>query len=142
MVRPIYETEADRKRESSAIEAFAKRYEGLTIEAMPRHHRADYKASKGDMVVAYIEVKTRTCSSKQYFTYHISKSKLDSLVRLAEGTNAIPVLLVQWTDRSGWIGVKNYLESATFKKGGRWDRGDALDVETMAEAPINLFKFL
>ena len=142
MTRPRYETEADRQRESSVGERFAAALNGVTVEKLPHGHRADFLARDTKGNEAYVEVKTRRCTSRQYDTYHISYDKLKALVSLAEKDGRDALLLVQWKDTMGYVNIKKYLAHATFKKGGRWDRGDKFDVEEMAEAPISLFTFL
>jgi hypothetical protein len=94
-------------------------------------------------LIGYIEIKTRTCNSNTYGTYHISKDKLLALKSLGDRENTKVALVVRWKDRIGYITVKTFLDNASFKMGGRWDRGDKFDVEEMAEVDIRrYFKFL
>lgn len=140
--RPRYETAADRTREAGAMQRFVSAFQNVTAEKLSQGHRADFLAVDGNNRKAYVEVKTRTCTSGQYETYHVSHDKLKSLLALAEKDGYDAVLLVQWKDKTGYIPVKRYLANATFKQGGRWDRKDKFDVEEMAEVPISLFKFI
>lgn len=142
MTRPRYETAADRKRESGVGKKFADAFVDMTVVKLEHGHRADFLATDRNGKKAYIEVKTRTCTSDHYPTYHVSSDKLRSLLRLAEKDGHDALLLVQWRDRLGYIPVKTFLSNATFKTGGRWDRGDEYDVEEMAEIPIRYFKFI
>jgi hypothetical protein len=142
MTRPRYETAADRARELTVAEAFAKA-KSLDIRKMPHGHRADFELRREGNLIGYIEIKTRTCNSNTYGTYHISKDKLLALKSLGDRENTKVALVVRWKDRIGYITVKTVLDNASFKMGGRWDRGDKFDVEEMAEVDIRrYFKFL
>jgi hypothetical protein len=142
MARPRYETKADRKREAKAITVLENRL-GLRAEKMPQGHRADFSMhDTDDRIVGYVEVKTRTCNHNTYETYHVSKDKLLALQNFADREGKRAGLLVQWKDRTGFISVGRFLNNATFKKGGRWDRGDKFDVELMADIDINHFTFI
>lgn len=140
--RPRYETEADRQREATVGQRFAAAFNDLTMEKLPHGHDADFLATDKNGKTALVEVKTRTCTSTTYPTYHVSKDKLSRLLRNAEKGGHDALLLVQWRDRLGYISVKTYLANATFKEGGRWDRGDKHDVEVMADIAIRHFKFI
>lgn len=143
MARPRYETAADRTRESKAAALFASHYKDLKVTKMEHGAFADFEIRKGVKLVGYMEVKTRRCPSTQYRTYHVSKMKLLTLQKTARKHGVRPVLLVQWSDKAGWIDVDTYLANATFTTGGRWDRNDPHDVEEMAEVNIkDYFRFL
>lgn len=142
MPRPQYETEADRVREAKAVKKFTDRYLDTTAEKLEYGASADYRVINEGRPVAYIEVKTRTCTSYQYKTYHISKAKLIALTRLGERDGLRPLLLVQWKDKTGVISVKKFLDNATYTRGGRYDRNDSFDIEEMAEVDISLFTIL
>lgn len=142
MARPQYETAADREREARVIERITNRVTGSTATKLEYGACADYRLDVAGTPVAYVEVKTRTCSSKTYDTYHISHSKLKSLLSLARKDGVKPLLLVQWTNGAGIIGVDTYLREATLKSGGRRDRNDPYDIEEMAEVSISKFTML
>lgn len=142
MPRPRYETESDRRRESKVAERFASNFNDVTVEKMPHGDRADFLVMRNGKKSAYMEIKTRTCTSRQYATYHVSKDKLTSLAKQAQKDSIAALLLVQWRDRLGYISVKKFLDNASYRQGGRWDRNDPFDVEEMAEVDINLFTFL
>lgn len=140
MTRVRYETAADRERELAAGERFAAAA-NATIVKLPDGACADFEVWRKGKHVGTIEIKTRTCASTDHTTYHVSKAKLKALKALA--TNSVMVaLVVQWTDRCGYIGVSKFLANATYSQGGRTDRGDSFDVETMAAVPVDLFTFL
>lgn len=142
MTRPRYETPEDRSRELVAATTLANHFTNTSIKKLPKNDRADFLLMADGVDVGYIEVKTRTCASTTYPTYHVSKDKLLALEAKAEKDGLRAMLLVSWVDRIGFIGVTRLLAEATFKQGGRWDRNDPADVEEMADIPINKFKFL
>lgn len=142
MARRQYETEADRVREAGVIGRVTDKITGSTAEKLQYGSRADYRISVNGVPSAYVEIKTRTCTSKTYQTYHVSHDKLKALMAMAERDGLKPLLLVQWTDKVGVISVGKYLEHATFKRGGRTDRGDHFDIEQMAEVAISRFTFI
>jgi len=142
MTRPQYETAADRTREGKVAAAFATAFKDVVVSKLPYGDRADFLLTQRGIDAAYIEIKTRTCTSKTYATYHVSKDKLEALRDKAAADSLAPVLVVQWKDRIGFINVNEYLAAATFKQGGRWDRNDPYDVEEMAEVAIDKFQFL
>lgn len=138
--RPRYETKADKEREALVAEKFARHFEDMSVEKLADQGRADYVAYQDGEPVGYIEIKVRTCQHNQYSTYFISKKKLLALQKLAGDKKS--AVVVQWTDRAGFIPVNLFLENATFRSGGRKDRNDPLDIEEMAEVDISLFRFL
>lgn len=142
MGRPLYETEADRVREAGAITVLEKAL-GMTAEKRGAHTVADFSLHDTDgRMVGVVEVKTRTCESNTYSTYHISKKKLLGLQDLADREGIKAGLLVQWKDRTGFISIGRFLNNASFKVGGRYDRGDKADVEVMADVDIKHFTML
>lgn len=141
MGRPLYETEADREREAKAITVLEKAT-GLSAVKRPDHTVADFSLVDDGYVVGYVEVKTRTCKSNTYSTYHISKKKLTGLMDLASRDGVKVGLLVQWKDRSGFISIGKFLNNASYKVGGRYDRGDKADIEVMADVDIKHFTML
>lgn len=140
MSRMRYETSADLDRELAAGEKFAAA-QGSTVVKLPDDYPADFEVWRKGKHVGTIEIKTRTCSSTDHSTYHVSKSKLQALKAMAT-SNVMVALVVQWTDRCGYIGVSKFLSNATFRQSGRTDRNDPSDVETMAAVPVDMFTFL
>lgn len=142
MTRPRYETAADRSREARTIEKWASSFPSVTVTKLPHGHDADFLAVDSRGNEALVEVKTRTCNSDTYATYHVSADKLKRLQKNAGTSGRDALLVVEWRDRIGYIGVNKYLDNCTFKTGGRWDRGDKYDVETMADIEISHFIFI
>ena len=96
---------------------------------------------RGDRLVALVEIKVRTCPSTRFSTYMISSQKVRSLEEAADQAGCCGVIVVAWTDRVGWIRVNEMAGLTTFK-GGRWDRGDPLDVEEVVYVEVSRFRML
>lgn len=142
MTRPRYETEADRSREAKVAQKWAEAIGVSSLEKLPFGSDADFLAVNGVNREALVEIKTRTCESTTYPTYHVSADKLRRLDTAAVDSGRVAILVVQWRDRIGYIGVRKYLRNCSYKKGGRWDRNDKHDVEEMADIEISHFKFI
>jgi hypothetical protein len=105
-MRPVYETEADRIRER-AVALKVKAWlagganAGVTAVKLKPFSPVDFAICKHDgTVVAFVEVKVRTCRSDEYDTYLLSMDKAIALRRLAQDTNGMLVYLaVEWMDR-------------------------------------------
>ncbi|MFS0884941.1 hypothetical protein [Aeromicrobium sp. 179-A 4D2 NHS] len=103
---------------------------------------ADYALHRDGRLVGHIEIKTRTNRHDAYPTYMLSLAKLDHLHRRAIITGVPSAVVVQWTDRLAMIDATIFRDKAVMRSGGRWDRGDALDVEKVAHIGIDQFIFL
>lgn len=90
-------------------------------------------------IVALVEVKNRTNLQRKYPTYMISKLKVDSCVEEASKMGAFFLLVVKWSDDIGWINIDrpDYYPA---KVGGRFDRNDNGDVESVYHIPVKEFK--
>jgi hypothetical protein len=100
--------------------------------------RADSMLVKNGSAKVVVEVKTRRNERLKYPTYMLSYDKYKALC--GWGTiGFVPILLVQWTDDLGY--VKLPIEHVV-STGGRYDRGDPKDIETVALIDTNKFKLL
>lgn len=138
MSRPIYENAKNRQDEVWAqekIETWAR----CTLEKLPYKDHIDWKAYRNGDLVALIEFKRRTCTKNQYPTYMISSAKWRNGLSMSN-TYGVPfILTVRWADGLYYLHVKDSVP-LTLASGGRWDRGDDLDVEEMVYVDTNLFK--
>lgn len=142
-MRPRYETPAHRAAEKAACEAFlATQKPGLTAVKTADADHADYALYRDGRLVGHIEIKTRTNRHDQYPTYMLSLAKLDHLHRRAILTGVPSAVVVQWTDRLAMIDAGTFRDKAVIRRGGRRDRGDALDMEQVGHIGINQFIFL
>ena len=138
-MRPRYESAKDRQNE--AIPANVLRAMGYDVHKLPDHYRIDYAVMRDGRCVAFAEIKTRTNESAAYDTYMISLSKLVAAQSLSDFTGLTVSLIVQWTDR---IGITRLCPDGVITPdvfwGGRKDRGDDQDQETVIHIPIERFK--
>lgn len=142
MMRPIYETEEDQSREAQTLREFALSFPDMTFKKTPPLHSADYEIYASHGYKAYVEVKNRTNDYKKYPTYMISKSKIDSILELANSEGCKAGLVVRWADLIGYISLEDYVNHSETGVGGRYDRGDRQDVESVYYCPIEFFTVL
>lgn len=135
--RPYYQTEDDLRREREVASVIERAY-GLKAIKLPDHARADFLLHRDGTAKSVIEVKCRNVSSAKYDTYMISKGKYDALLGWAAmGLKA--AIVVRWTDT---IGIVRVPVEHSEDVGGRTDRGDARDIETVVHIPIDCFKLI
>lgn len=127
MSRPRYERPEDVTNEFSAIGKFAALFPGATVTRLSDDGRGFAVLSKGREAKVVVEVKTRTNSVHKYPTFMISKSKYDALHEYAK-RGMFAGLLVQWADMLGFTPVP---VAHTTSTGGRYDRNDPKDIETV-----------
>jgi hypothetical protein len=144
-MRPVYETEADRIRERAVVTKvkawLAGSNHSATAVKMKPFSPVDFAICKSDgTVVAFVEVKVRTCRSDEYDTYLLSMDKAHALRRLAQETGMLVYLAVEWTDRVGVFLVRPDTVFSRPMMGGRWDRGDWMDAEPVVHIPVASFE--
>lgn len=136
-MRKIYETDADRQRQervASQLETswgckYRKSVNLACVDGGLFNRRGDLKA--------LIEIKTRRNSSNKYPTYMLSARKWREALKLSE-EYAVPFLLiVEFTNGTYAVKIKN---DYPVNKGGRYDRGDAMDVEDCIYIPMSDFR--
>jgi hypothetical protein len=138
-MRPIYETESDRRNEVSVQEFLTTKY-SCRYEKTAHLATADAILSNADGVPwAVLEVKTRKNSSTKYPTYMISANKVNGMMQLAEERGCVPLLVVKFTDGIFAIKLRRGFDTAS---GGRQDRGDFRDIETCVYIPMERFRQL
>lgn len=113
------------------------------LHHLPHLYHVDFYAERADDIVAWIEVKQRSCTSTQYPTVFMNTGKkYKHLMALSQTAPAI--FVVRWSD-----GVTKYLDVSDvhpdwLSVGGennRWGQGQH-DHEPVFEVPIILMKFL
>jgi hypothetical protein len=120
--------------ESSVISALSKKF-NCTFRKMPIKYGLDYAALRNGRVVAFIEIKCRTCRSDKYDEYMISLHKVMAAAKLSSTTNLPCFLVVAWTDAIGYT----HISAPSVEFGGRQDRNDEDDIEPVALIPISHF---
>lgn len=140
--RPIYETADDRQREWQAVEILSDATHTFASPA-PRLTGWDYELRRHGKVVAIVEVKCRNCDCYTYPTYMISKAKVERLRETALSKGVAGGLLVHWRDALGWLRVEGMSpEDWHIETGGRTDRQDPLDIESVIHFPISQFRMI
>ena len=136
-MRPLYETEEDLDRERGAILTLCGRTDAHPFK-LPISAHADYIMMRGSEAKAVVEVKCRKNKRLAYETYMLSKHKYDGLLSWAN-YGLTPILLVSWEDAIGYVRLPCPHDIAV---GGRRDRGDAQDIESVVHIPTNIFKVI
>jgi hypothetical protein len=134
-MRRLYETEADLAREKAAVLLLC---EALGCEAlkMPLASRADALLHREGEAKTILEYKFRRVRRGAYDTYMIGKAKYDALCAWNDrGFKA--ALLVEWADQLAYVMVPCEHEIG---EGGRLDRGDERDLESVVFIPTSLFR--
>lgn len=135
--RARYETDIDRGREADFSRLVSKKF-NCTLVKMPDLSGVDFCAIRGGAVVGFIETKIRSNRHLQYQTYMISSKKLVAATTTSSVLNVPTVLAVRWTDAWGYVSLSE-LPSHEVAIGGRTDRGDPQDMETVALIPMSHF---
>jgi Holliday junction resolvase len=137
MSRPIYETPVDRFNEVLLADKMhlAWGYEFLFHEELSPY---DCTVLKKGRPKALMEIKTRSCQKHAYDTFFISHAKVSELWVFAQSRGLSAAIAVQWSD--GW-GVHVLDNNKEYSKtiGGRLDRDDPSDIESMIHIPIEDF---
>ena len=131
MVRQMYETEADRRKEQALADAF--KQHGYDFYKLPIQYRLDFVVFKDNEAKAFIEVKHRNVRLFDYDTAMVSLSKVIQARLLTQHTGLPAYLLNVYKDN---IARFDFAGDYTLGKGGRSDRGDAQDADICAYFPI------
>jgi hypothetical protein len=137
---PIYQNQQDADNEQQAMRKLQALHGGL-LTPTPVTAGWDY-TWRLNLVTYLVEVKTRTTPSTKYRTLIIDKAKVDNLCAHAESVHAFPLLVVQWSDRLGAVMVSDAVNRFQARVGGRWDRGDGFDVDTVYHIPVSEFRMV
>ena len=138
---PIYETRDDRARQRTAMARLCAAT-GTDARETPDLCAWDYEVVRDGAVVAIAEVKCRLCASSTYPTYMISLRKMDEMGMEAAERGITAILVVAWQDRTGFAMIPEALATGLKAHGGRTDRGDPADMESVLHIPIDRFKFV
>ena len=135
-MRPLYETDFDRARESNVLEYIQSKIDCRVTKAPPKANFDAFLVGPDNLATAMVEIKTRNNASTKYPTYMISASKCTKCNELAESYKVPFVLVVRFTDGVFATTVKGkYL----VEMGGRYDRNDPRDREPCVFIPMNKF---
>lgn len=132
-MRPIYENNFNRSKEQHVVDLLEKKW-GATIYKMPSLCIVDRLVVSDKKVKGWLEIKCRTNAFDAYSTYMISSRKIQGGLDLAKSSNLPFILVVSWNGDIRWIKVDRMYPQ---RSGGRYDRGDSQDVETVCDIPLD-----
>jgi len=140
-MRPIYETEKDRKMEQAIINELSDAWK-IFYQKLPIKHRLDFALLDDKRgVTAWAEVKRRDNDSNTYETYMLSLDKYMSGMKLFKLTGLPFYMVVKFSDGLYYceVSLLSYAQ-LHIAFGGRTDRADLQDVEPCIYFDSNLFK--
>ena len=140
MKRPIYESQVDLTHENK-MKTFLEAKWNCTLHKVPLKYQVDWLAMRGKYPRAFVEFKHRDkLSINEYPRYMISLDKWMKAKQLCKEVE-IPFIMVITFTEGTYYGVfaHNGLHDVTYGFGGRYDRGDAQDVEPMIYLPLKKF---
>ena len=140
-MRPVYETEKDRKMEQAIINELSDAWK-IFYQKLPIKHRLDFALlDDKKIVIAWAEVKRRDNDSTTYDTYMLSLDKYMSGMKLFKLTGLPFYMVVKFRDGLYYceVSLLSYAQ-LNISFGGRTDRGDSQDVEPCIYFDSNLFK--
>lgn len=135
-MRKIYETDLDRQHQSEVGE-YLERAWNCTFRASKALANVDGALFCGDEIQAVVEIKNRRNDSTKYPTYMLSAYKWRCALEISKEYGVPFMLVVKFTD--GVFAAK-LKDDYPIKTGGRYDRGDAMDVEDCIYIPMEEFK--
>ncbi len=124
--RRIYETAADRNRQSAILKLVARHF-GMTATEMPPLCGYDGELADNAGTAAIVEIKCRTISSTRYTTFMLCAEKYTNLRRIARTRKLRALLVVAWTDRIAYWDATDRAIPYT-RQSGREDRNDPSDL--------------
>lgn len=132
----IYQTKTDEDREWAALDRW-QTARGTKVGHVRRVLAPfDGVELSGSDLNAILEVKVRNNPRLKYPTYMIDKAKVDKLHDMAGDLGVVGVVLVQFTNTLCYATTHRFKKSATVSAGGRTDRGDKNDIDTVYLLPI------
>ena len=140
-MRPVYETEKDRKMEQAIINELSDAWK-IFYQKLPIKHRLDFALLDDKKIVtAWAEVKRRDNDSTTYDTYMLSLDKYMSGMQLFKLTGLPFYMVVKFSDGLYYceVSLLSYAQ-LNISFGCRTDRGDSQDVEPCIYFDSNLFK--
>jgi hypothetical protein len=141
--RPLYETQLDLDKESIVQSVLEKQWR-CKLKKLPIAYHVDWIALRNNQPLAFVEIKHREkLEFNKYPTYMISLNKWMKAKELAKEVNVPFILVVKFMDGIyyGKYTTDMIIENK-YGFNGRYDRGDAQDVEPMVYIPLSIFKKL
>ena len=140
-MRSTYEKKSDLINEAGVATLFGEKF-GVTMLKTSVYNSYDYSALVGDVTQGLVEIKCRTNKHDKYRDYLISKQKVDIVIREAENFGVKMWLVVRFTDGVYYRSISEVDMPLKTETGGRKDRNDARDIESVYLIPIRTFQKL
>lgn len=140
MKRPIYEREVDLTHENRMKTILEAKW-NCTLNKLPIKYHLDWMAMRGKEPMAFMEFKHREkLSIGAYPRYMMSLDKWIKAKQLCKQVEVPFIMVITFTEGT-YYGVfpHNGLHDITYGFGGRYDRGDAQDVEPMVYLSLEKF---
>eukprot|EP00919_Chromeraceae_sp_WS-2016_P060823 GHVR01144332.1.p2 GENE.GHVR01144332.1~~GHVR01144332.1.p2 ORF type:complete len:139 (-),score=5.76 GHVR01144332.1:6-422(-) len=135
-MRPLYETDSDRARESDVFEYIKSKIDCDVVKAPENAHFDGFLVGPNNLPMAMVEVKNRNNASTKYPTYMLSANKCRKCKELSDSSGVPFVLVVRFTDGVFALTVKG---EYPVEMGGRYDRNDPRDKEPCMFIPMDKF---
>jgi len=135
---PTYETDTDRVNEQ-AVRSLLEKKHGLLLHKIKPIYGLDFAGFKDGKLTHFIEVKCRTFEKEKYETTVINAHKVLAAGRLIRTFERKAILVVRWTDFTGWCPFEE-VGLWDMGMGGRNDRNDPNDRDLMVYIPNVRFK--
>ena len=137
MTRQMYETDETKAKEQKLGELVGLKWK-CELQKVSYKYKLDCLAMRGDIPMAWVELRCRTNDMLEYPTYMISLAKVQGAKRLEEDTGLPAFLVVEWTDQVRFVNLAQVDWSLGF--GGMHDMRDWQDQEPVCFIPIELFQ--
>jgi len=136
-MRPIYETPADKQREDEVRRYISESYSCVYMKTAELAGVDGYLYYPDMKLAAIVEIKTRRNNYNKYPTYMLSANKWRNGLALSKEKGVPFMLVVSFLDG---IYVTKMKQEYDIRQGGRYDRGDAMDVEDCVYIPMSDFR--
>jgi len=140
-MRPIYESKKDLDGEVQVAEVLGQKW-GCKFIKLPIRYHLDFVITKGDMAVAYAELKVRKYSMPDIGRmggYMISLGKWAAAKQMSEASLLPFILVVKASDGIYQYTTKTFEHDGVMVR-GRTDRNDWQDVEPCVMLNVDRFK--
>jgi len=140
MNRPMYESKEDLTHETK-MKSFLEGKWNCTLQKLPLKYQLDWLAMRDKDPYAFIEFKHREkLSFNAYPRYMISLDKWMKAKQLCREVGIPFIMVITFTEGTYYGVFTNNMVDVTYGFGGRYDRGDAQDVEPMVYLPLKIFQ--
>lgn len=141
MVRPVYETEQDRENERFVMDEI-RRTRGWMSHATPTLSCVDLIVISGDLIVGFVEIRTRNIKFGTYEDVIFSAKKMESIIKLSSITHLPTYLMLNLTDGIFVWPCPKSMHNIIVRQGGSTRRNDPLDIEQVCHFPWKNFRKL